>query len=549
MPEVGYLQEVMIVLLAAIVFALVFRSIRLGSMIGYLAAGAVIGPTGLGLVTGGETISALAELGVVFLLFTVGLELPLERIRVTFGPIFILGAAQVMVTATAIAGVAFAFGLSPEAAVVIGGGLALSSTAIVLRLLSERAGMTSRLGRSAFGILLVQDIAVGPFLVVVIALGQDTGVLASLGFSLLKALVAVLALLGIGRIILRHVFWPVAALWEPEIFTAMTLLVVLASAVATKLAGLSMGFGAFLAGMLLAETHYRHQVSAVIQPFRGLLLGLFFIAIGLSLDLAPVLERAWLVFLILVSLLLGKAIILTGLARLSGIPLSAAVNLGILLSQGGEFAFVLFAAALGLGLLPTDIGQILIVAVGLSMVATPILAGLGDSAERRMERAGLGGVEDIEHDTEAIAGHVIIAGYGRVGAAVADGLAKEGVPFVAVDVDPRRIVIARQRGQPVFYGDATQPEILQALHVERARCLVVAMNDPRAALQAVSLVTYIFPDLPVFARARDEHHAEELKRRGAEIVVPELAPTGARIAESILHGGSLPADSRPGGGS
>jgi len=540
MEELGYLGQVIVVLLAAVVFVVAFKSAGLGAILGYLAAGAVIGPAGLNFITDVHAVGALAELGVVFLLFMVGLELPLERIRVTFGPIFALGAAQVLATAAVIAGVALLFGLPGAAAAVVGGGLALSSTAIVIRLLADAGGISSRFGRTAFGVLLVQDIAVGPFLVIAVALGhqaagQEVGLGEALGLAALKVTVALLAILGLGRIVLRHVFWPVAAVREPEVFAAMTLLVVLCTAIATKLAGLSLGFGAFLAGMLLAETHYRHQVAAVIQPFRALLLGLFFMTVGMSLEPEPIVDGAYVIVPLLAALLLAKAALLAGLARAFKLPWAQALHLGILLAQGGEFAFVLFGAALATGLLAPEIGQLLVVVTGLSMVATPWLARLGRRVERRVERAGLGGVDSIAQDTVALSDHVVIAGFGRVGRAVADGLIAAGVPFAAADLDPHRVAQARQRGLPVFYGDATEPEVLEALHVERAQTFVVAIDDPKAALQAVALITYIFPELDVFARAQDDEHGAELTRLGAELVVPELAPTGRQLAGSILE--------------
>jgi CPA2 family monovalent cation:H+ antiporter-2 len=512
MPDPGYLVPVIVILLAAVVSVLLFQRLQLGSILGYLVAGAAIGPTGLALVADVETTRTLAELGVVFLLFTVGLELPFERIKVMRGRTFALGAAQVMVTSAAIAAVALLAGTGVAGSVVIGAGLALSSTAIVLRLLAERGDITTQLGRSAFAVLLVQDLAVGPFLVCVLALSQATPVLPALGFAALKAIIAVLAILGVGRIVLRHVFWPVAEIREPEIFAALTLLVVLCSALFTKLAGLSMAFGAFLAGMLLAETHYRHQVGAVIQPFRGLLLGLFFMTVGMSIDLELTLRQGGAIASIVVALLVGKALLLAGLARMFGAAPAQSLHLGVLLAQGGEFAFVLLGAGMAGGALPAALGQVLLVAVGISMVATPFLARFGLAIARRVERAEMPGLDAIASETEELRDHVVIAGFGRVGSSVATGLENSGVPFVAVDLDPHRVAQARQRGLPVFYGEVTRPEILDALHVERANTLVVAVDDPQTATQLVAVVCYIFPDLKVYARARDDAHARELEK-------------------------------------
>ena len=539
MAEAGYLFDVIVVLLAAVIATLLFRRLGLGTVLGYLIAGVAIGRSGFGLVTAGETLHALAELGVVFLLFTVGLELPLERLKVLIGRIAALGAAQVVVTTLAVAGVALLAGLPGTAAVAVGGGLALSSTAIVLRMLSDRQVLTTVFGRTVFGVLLVQDLAVAPFLVVVLALGERHGApAAALGPALFKMLVAVLLILGAGRLALRHVFQQVARIREPEIFAALTLFIVLGTGLAAALAGLSMAFGAFLAGMLLAGTHFRHQVAAEIQPFRGLLLGLFFMSVGMHLDLALI-KASWPTVLALaVGLLLGKGLIVGLLGRALGLPAGQALHLGLLLAQGGEFTFVLLGAALEAGILPAEQGQLLVAVVTLTMMATPLMARLGRALEGRAERAGIARAEEIPEQSEGLDGHVVIAGFGRVGAAVAQRLRAAGEAYVAVDLDPHRIAQARQRGLPVYYGDATRPEILDAVRIERARAVVVALDNPRAALQVVALLHYIFPELPVYARASDDAHAAELERAGAALVVPELVATGLKLAGSLLERGA-----------
>ena len=536
MVEAGYLQDVVVVLLAAVLFTLLFQRLGLGMVLGYLVGGAVIGPSALGLISQEETLHGLAEFGVVFLLFTVGLELPFERIKLLFGRIFALGAAQVLLTAVTIAAVASLAGAGLAAAAVIGAGLALSSTAIVLRMLSERGALTSQFGRTVFGVLLVQDLAVGPLLVWVVALGQgELGLPVALAIALLKMALAVLAILGLGRIFLHHVFAQVAAVREAEVFAALTLFIVLLAGWLTHLAGLSLAFGAFLAGMLLAGTPYRHQVAAEIQPFRALLLGLYFMTVGMSLDPALLLVRGWAVLLIAGGLLLVKGLLLAGLGRLFGLPGAQALNLGVLLSQGGEFAFVLFGAAVAVGVLSPGPGQLLIVAVALTMMATPLLAPLGRRLERRVERARVVTAEQIPEALAALDGHVVIAGFGRVGAAVAAQFEAAGLAFVAVDMDPHRVALAQARGRPVYYGDATRPEILEAVNVESARAVVVAVDNPRAALQTVALLRYIFPELKVYARARDEDYARELEQAGAHVVIPELLATGIKLAGSILE--------------
>lgn len=535
MIEAGYLLEVIVVLLAAVISTLLFQRLGLGAVLGYLVAGTVIGPGGLALVSEGETIHALAELGVVFLLFTVGLELPIERVKLLFWRIFVLGTSQIVVTAAAIAGVAYWAGASGPAAVVIGGALALSSTAIVLRMLSDRGELRSQFGRSAFGVLLVQDLAVAPFLVCALALGQDQLALpAALGFALLKMLVAAVVILGLGRAVLGQVFWQAASIRAPETFAALTLLIALATGWLAQLAGLSMAFGAFLAGMLLAGTNYRHQVAAEILPFRGLLLGLFYMAIGMSVASDLILESPALVALLVFGLLFGKMALLAGLARLLGFAGGQALHMGLLLSQGGEFSFLLLGAALTVGILQQPQLQMLALVVAITMMATPMLARLGRHLETRLARSNVVPVDAVPEATEILRTHVIIAGFGRVGAAVATQLESAGQAYIAVDLDPQRVAQAQKRGRPVYYGDATRPEILDAVHVERARSVVVALDNPRAALTLVALLTYIFPDLKVHARAHDEAHARELVQAGAHAVVPELVATGVRLAGSIL---------------
>ena len=540
MAEFGYLKDVIVILLAAIVSVSLFQRLGFGAVLGYLVAGAVIGPGALGLATGLETIRALAELGVVFLLFTVGLELPFERIRLIGARFFALGLGQVGLSALAVALVAMAAGLSAPAAFAVGSGLALSSTAIVLRMLSDRHELTSRFGRSAFAVLLVQDLSVGPLLVLVVAFGAGGALWPDLGLALLKMALAVMAILGLGRILLRHALWPIARLREPEIFAATTLLIVLASGLATHLAGLSMGFGAFLAGMLLAETRYRLQVAAEIQPFRGLLLGLFFMSVGMTFDPQQAADHAGLLLVIVVALILAKAVILGLLAIGLGQPLAESMRLGLLLSQGGEFAFVLLGAATAGGLLAPAEAQPLVLAVALTMLATPLLAHLALRAAQRIEQASAPRPEDAEAETERLSDHVVIAGFGRVGNAVAERLQASGQSWVGVDLDSHRIAQARQRGLPVFYGDGTRPEILAALHVELARAVVVAIDNPETALRLVAFLRYLFPDLRIIARASNEEHARALTAAGAASVVPELVATGVKLATTILDEPDLP---------
>lgn len=536
MPETEFLIEIVAVLAAVVVVVPIFQKVRLGPVLGYLVTGMLLGPSCLGVVSDPEAVHTLAELGIVFLLFTVGLELPFDRIKVMPPSVYGLSAAQIVVTGAAVGLLVLAIGGSGGAAVVVGGALALSSTAIVLRLLSDRRELTTRLGRTAFAILIIQDLAVGPLLVCVVAVGeQGSSLVSALGWAGLKGIAALAVIIGLGRRILRPLLGTVAAARTPEIFAALTILIVLATGLATKWAGLSMAFGAFLAGMLLAGTTYRLQVAAEIQPFRGLLLGLFFITVGMSLDLQLVHREFVLVVLLATAVLVGKTLLLGGLARAIGLPTLQALSLGLLLSQGGEFAFVLVGEGIRSEILPEFGGQVLIAVVTLTMLLTPLLAVLARRISRYGDASAMSRAGDKDNGIVDLKDHVVIAGFGRVGQAVARQLTETNVPFVAVDLDPLRISQARQRGGRVFYGDATRPEVLEAVHVERARAVVVALDDPRSSLQAVALIRYIFPDLKVFARAYDDAHGDELRRAGAAIVVPEVITTGRELAQSILR--------------
>lgn len=537
MPPAEYLIPTIVILLSAVVCLWLAQRLRLASVFGYLVAGMIIGPAALGLVTDIEATRPLAELGVVFLLFTVGLELPIERIRVMRPAMFGLGAAQIALTAALVVLVAVLAGVALDSALVIGGALALSSTAIVLQLLTERRDLTSRSGRSAFAVLLTQDLAVGPLLVVVIALGQETGSLGmGLAVAALKAAAALAIILVVGRLVLRPLFRPVAATRNPELFAALTLLVILCTGLATQFAGLSMAFGAFLAGMLLAETTYRHQVAAVILPFRGLLLGLFFITVGMAVNLAPAVRDPGLIVAMVAGLLIGKAVVLGGLCLLFRLPASQSIYLSLLLCQGGEFAFVLLGAGADAGVLSQPLAQEIVLVVIISMILTPVLAIAGRKAFDRLERSKSTGVDQIASDPITLSNHVVITGYGRAGGAIAAHLRIEKVPFVAVDMDPDRVAAARKEGLPVYFGDATRPEVLATLGVDRARAVIVALDDTKMALQIVALLRYVFPELKIFARAHDEAHGEELRTAGADGVVPEISETAMKLAGSVLQG-------------
>lgn len=536
MTDTLFLIDTVIILAAAVFSVLLFKRLNLEPVLGYLIAGALVGPYSLGLVGNVNSVSALAERGVVFLLFTIGLELPLERLKILGARMYALGLAQLAFTAAIVTAIAALAGLPTNAAIVVGVTLSLSSTVFVVQLLLDRGELKTRLGRTAFAVLVIQDIVVGPFLVIVLAMG-DTSV--PIGTSLAmaggKAALTLLAIFLIGRTILRPVFRFAAIAHNNEVFAATTLLVVLCTAVLTHTVGLSLALGGLLAGILLAETEYRHQVAAEILPFRGLLLGLFFMTVGMSVDLGLALDNLSTVLLLAAAIIVGKATILSTIAIAFGLPRRISFPLGALLAQGGEFAFVLFGVAMVQGVLPKETGQVLIVAVAITLLLSPLLSTLSGVVSRRSKHSADIGVEEIQSDDISLKDHVIIAGYGRVGRTVALRLLSQDISVVAVDLDPDTVMAGRQARGPVYFGDATRPDILEALNITEARALVVALPNAQAAIRLVGLIHYLLPDLAIFARAHDEEHAAALEKVGALIVVPELIATGERLASALLE--------------
>ncbi|MGF1562298.1 MAG: monovalent cation:proton antiporter-2 (CPA2) family protein [Geminicoccaceae bacterium] len=531
----SYFSDLIILLGAAVVAVTAVRWLKSSTVIGYLIAGALIGPHALGLISTVHEVERIAEFGVIFLLFAIGLELSIERLKVMRTLVFGLGGAQVVVTGTIIALIAAAFGQSGPSAVVIGGALALSSTAFVLQLLIETGHQVSRAGRTAFAILLFQDLAVVPLLALIGVLADtSTSLAVSLAEAFARALVAVSLALLIGRLAMRPLFRLVAATRSPELFVATMLLVVLGASYALSMAGLSRELGAFLAGLLIAETEYRHQVEADIRPFKGLLLGLFFMSVGMVLDLQLVIDAWPYVLGLVAALIVGKAAIIALLAHLFRQPWAIALRAGLLLGQGGEFAFVLFGAALAAGLLERDLVQLLSAAVIVTMMLTPALASLGLRLERRFTPDDPAELSAITDAARKSAGHVLIAGFGRVGQTVARVLSAQGVPFIALDLDQRRVRRAREVGLPVFFGDASHHDVVHAAGADSAQVAVVTMDDPLAAERAVHNLHRAAPSLRIVARARDFRHGKVLERAGVAVCVPETVEASLQLGAAAL---------------
>ncbi len=528
------LDDALIILAAAILFVPLFQRLKVSPVLGYLAAGLVIGPHGLGLITELEEARLLAEFGVIFLLFAIGLELPWARLMAMRRYILGLGLAQVAVTSLVIGVIALAFNQGAVAALVLGGALALSSTAAVLQHLVERGEVTARHGRAAIGVLLFQDLAVIPLLVLLPLLaGAGDGLIQVLGFAALKAAVVLVAIAAIGRFVIRPAYRLIAGTRNPELFAATSIFVALGTGWATEHAGMSMALGAFLAGLMLADSEYRHQIEADIQPFRGLFLGLFFMAVGMAVDLGRLAANPGLVLGLAAALLIGKTAILTGLGLLLRLELALSVRVGLLLAQCGEFAFVIGGFAVFQGVLDGDVAQMVFLVVAVTMATTPLLAALGRRWSQALEHRTAHGIQHTEAGDE-LDGHVVIAGFGRVGRTVAELLTAQGVPYVALDLDPARVAECRADGLPVFYGDASRAEVMSAVGGGRARVVAVTLDKPGPAERAVAALRHGYPTVPVVVRGRDLTDLSRLEEAGATEVVPEALEGSLRLGATVL---------------
>jgi CPA2 family monovalent cation:H+ antiporter-2 len=527
--------------LAVVISPLCFR-LRVSPVLGYLIVGSVVGPMGLGLIEDNEGARGLAELGIVFLLFMIGLELSWERLKVIRHFIFGLGSAQVLATGTLATLVLWWVGMEPRTALVIGLALAFSSTAFVLQILSDRGAMSSQTGRVAVAVLILQDLAVVPLLVLIplLATSQDftSGVLA-LGMSIGKAALAMGVIFAIARLALRPLFQAVAATHSPDVFVAAALLAVIGTAFATEAVGLSHSLGAFLAGVLLASTEYRHQVEAEIQPLRGLLMGLFFLTVGMVIDPQALLARVPEMAMMVGGLLAGKAVVLGCLALVFRFPWPMALNLGLLLCQGGEFVFVVLARAQQNGLADPATVETVTAVVALSMALTPFLAAIGDRVVQSRRKAEAEPLAPGD-DTKDLSGHVILMGCGRAGQIVAAILSEQGIPFVALDRDPRLVEVLRRKGLPAYFADVRKVDVLAGVGAKRAKLLVMTIGSGSGREKLVPRLRRAYPDLQMLVRSRDRRQARHLESLGAHGVVPEILEGSLHLAGKALLTAGLP---------
>ena len=516
-------------------------------VLGFLLGGALVGPFGLGIITHVEQVKVLAEFGVVFLLFNIGLELSYQRLVSMAKYIFGLGSAQMALSTAVGTGVAVACGMAVPPAVIVGLGLAFSSTAVALQVLADRGESASRHGRATFSVLLFQDLTVVlVFMLVPLLAGPDSGSLTAIAGSLLKAIVktgvAIGAIIGLGRLILRPVFDRVAKLRQAELMSATTLFVALGTSLLTQSLGLSMALGAFLAGLLLAETEFHLQVENDIAPFRGLLLGLFFMTVGMTIDPMTFTKSAFNIIAMMIGIVTAKIAVVAAVGPLFGLSVLNCVRAGMYIGPGGEFAFVTFAEAVRVGLFNPEIATQLNLAVVLTMAITPYLAEFGNKLKDVLQSADVASLQPNENEVDDLKGHVILAGYGRNGRIVGEILTQNLVPFVALDVRPEIVSEGRARDQNVYFGDAGSVEVLRAIGAARASCAVVALNSPGANYRAVWSLTKNFPNVQTYVRARDVEGGLVLEKAGAKAVVPETLEPALQLAAALLRETKMPAD-------
>ncbi|KIJ88537.1 cation:proton antiporter domain-containing protein [Rickettsia asembonensis] len=532
------LINVIILLGTAVFIVAILKRLRLSPVLGYLIAGAAIGDHGLKIVTYDQT-KLLGELGVVFLLFAIGLELSFERLKAMRRYVFGLGSLQVLTTAIVIAGAMVLIDGNSSAAIITGGGLALSSTALVMQVIEENRSQSTQIGRVSLAILLLQDLAVVPLLVVVplLADSNKASLAAALGIALLKAVTALLTIFIVGRVFLRPVFSFISSESNnaSELPISMTLLIVLSAAWATETFGLSLALGAFVAGVLVAETEFRLQAEESIYPFKSLFLGLFFMTVGMNIDALEMYEKISHILTLSIALIGIKTLIITAFCILFGFNKGVAFYSGLLLSQGGEFGFILFSLGKDSGVLEESTADILLLVVTFTMALTPLLAALGKKIAEKVDK-GLGKTptQMIELGARDLTNHIIIAGLGNTGKMVARVLEAEGISYVILDLDDDRVKEELSNGLPVFKGDVSQADTLKALGTERAFAIILTMNNQVTIKKSLKTISANYQDIPVVVKLKNLKNAREFYDLGATTIIPESYETGLQIGGTVL---------------
>jgi monovalent cation:proton antiporter-2 (CPA2) family protein len=526
----SHLWILFVFLATAVIIVPIFRRIGLGSVLGYLAAGSLLGPWGFRVVSDVKSILEFSELGVVFLLFVIGLELQPSRLWAMRRAVFGLGSAQLLLTSLILVLIGKTLGLSFAVATVAALALSLSSTAFTLQALAERKALNTSYGRASFAILLFQDLAVIPILGIIPLLGGEEILAKEFFFSLLKVILVIATISIGGRYLLRPGLRLVASARVKEVFVAATLLVVLGAALIMDSAGLSMALGTFLAGVLLADSEYRHELETDIEPFKGLLLGLFFMAIGMSVDYGIVLQKPLFLLATTLGFMTVKVIVVYFLGRTAKFSHESATNMAMALPQGGEFAFVLFGVATKNKLFGNDVADFLVVAVTLSMALAPLLMALNE----KFLCKGINRGKEVYDAIPDEGNPVIIAGFGRFGQITGRLLRAKGIGFTALEQDPEQVHLVRRFGGVIYYGDASRLDLLEMAGTAKAKVFVLAIDDVEASLQTARVVKARFPHLQIFARARNRQHVFDLMKIGVQVIFRETFGSGLEMAHKVL---------------
>ena len=534
------LNEVLILLFFSVVSVAVFRRLDIPAVLGYLVVGLLAGDNALGLIRDSHAIEQIAEIGVVFLLFTLGLEVSIPRLIAMRNIVFGIGVVQVIVSTCSTILLGLWFGLSWQAAFAVGGALAMSSTAIVVKLLNEQYELHLPHGNIGLGVLLFQDLAVVPFLVLIpiFATPGEGSLLWPISLALAKGALAFAVIFYVGQYVIRPTVRMVASTHSSELFTLFILLIALLAAWLTNQLGLSLAMGAFLAGIMLAETEYQHHVENEIRPFRDVLMGLFFISVGSQFDWQVIFNETLEVIVLTLGLIAGKGIAIMLITRLAGYSRGVAIRAGILLGQGSEFGFALLAVTITSGLLSLDLSQPIIAAIILSMAISPMLIRHNDAIANRFapdyaDRLKQDGVS-IEEACRGLSGHVLLCGFGRTAQNLAQFLKREGIPLVALEIDTDIVREAREAGEPVFLGDSSNPEILRLAGIERARVLVISFTEFGPAEHITRSARELCPEIPLLVRTRDDRHLEQLLECGADEVIPDTVESSMMLAQHTL---------------
>ncbi|KAL4424105.1 hypothetical protein ABPG75_001406 [Micractinium tetrahymenae] len=554
--EKGLLETIWLLLASVVAVPLICKIPGGSPVLGFLAGGALIGPYALGIIQDVESIRHLAELGVVFLLFNIGLELSFDRLRSMGKFVFGMGTAQVVLTLAAVAwtGMALTGGaLGGPGAIILGGGLALSTTAVGMQVLADRGETGSKFGRATFSVLLLQDLAVVVLLMLIPLLAPSpdgaaaagiASIAKAIGSAAVKAVVTMVGITVAGRTLLRPLYKRIAETNDSTVFNALTLLVVLGTSLITQLAGLSLALGAFLAGLLLAETEYHLQVESDIAPYKGLLMGLFFMTVGMEISVPLFFAKIKTILGAMAMLIVGKVAVMAAVGQAFGLTLVQSARSGLLLSPGGEFAFVLFGEAVSRGIMGAALAKELYLVVALSMALTPFLAQFGGKLGQMLEKSDMKALQPKEGEMSGMSGHVIICGFGRVGELISQMLSERLIPFVALDVSASRVQAreGKKLDLPVYFGDAGSPAVLHAVGAENAACAVITLDTAGANYRSVWAMHKHFPHIKTFVRAFDIENGIMLERAGATAVVPEILEPSLQLAAAVLSQLNMPED-------